>query len=176
MNAFVYHLLTMCTIFDETNYVTWSSRFWCFLRIHSHLSFLMVDPTPFDDPSHTLWFIENLAITTWLLKLGIPSISESVQLIIPTKAIWDEWSSMYGYESNVSWIVKVYEQLFKAKQLGRRLQDYYASIHGLFTKLELYQPYTTNLMTQWHYREELVWCKMGWKTLVPDQCHQADHG
>ena len=36
------------------------------------------------------------------------------------------------------------------------LQDYYASIHGLLTQLVWYHLYTTNLMTQRHYREELA--------------------
>ena len=52
---------------------------------------------------------------TWLLKLAIPSISEPMQLITLSKAIWDEWASMYGYESNISQFVEVYEQLFKVK-------------------------------------------------------------
>ena len=70
---------------------------------------------------------------TWLLKQVIPSISEPMQLITSTKAIWDEWAFMYGYESNISQIVEVYEQLFKAKQSWYYLQDYYASICGLLT-------------------------------------------
>ena len=88
-----------------------------------------------------------------LLNLAIPSISEPMQLITLAKAIWDEWASMYGYESNV---VEVYEQLFKAKQSRRRLQDYYANISGLLTQLERYQSYTTDLTTQHCYREELI--------------------
>ena len=96
------------------------------------------DPPPFGDPSHTSWFIKDQAVMAWLLKLVILSISEPMQLITSTKAIWDKWAFMYGYESNVSQIVEVYEQLFKVKQLGCRLQDYYASIHGLLTQLELY--------------------------------------
>ena len=80
-----------------------------------------------------------------MLKLPIPSISESMQLIMPTKAIWDELDSMYGYESIISRIVEVYEQLFKVNQLGCCLQDYYAKICGLLTQLELYQPYMTDL-------------------------------
>ena len=63
---------------------------------------------------------------------------------------------MYGCESNIYHTVEVYEQLFKAKQSGHRLQGYYANIHGLLTQLELYQPYTTGLTTQRRYREELV--------------------
>ena len=92
----------------------------------------------------------------WLFKLEIPFISEPMQLITPTKAIWDEWASMYGYESNISQIVEVYVQLFKTKQSRCRLQDYYANIHQLLTQLELYKPYTTDLTTQHRYREELV--------------------
>ena len=38
----------------------------------------------------------------WLLKVVIPSISESVQFFTPTKAILDKWASMYAYESNIS--------------------------------------------------------------------------
>ena len=38
----------------------------------------------------------------WLLKLVIPSISEPIQLITLTKAIWDEWASTNGYVSNIS--------------------------------------------------------------------------
>ena len=36
------------------------------------------------------------------------------------------------------------------------IQDYYASIRGLLTQLELYQPYMTDLITQHHYGEELI--------------------
>ena len=47
-------------------------------------------------------------------------------------------------------------KLFKAKLSRCRLQDYYVSIHGLLTQLELYQPYATNLMTQCRDREDLA--------------------
>ena len=63
---------------------------------------------------------------------------------------------MYDYESNISWTIEVYEQLFKAKQLRNCVQDYYASIRGLLTQLELYQPFMIDLITQHGYREELI--------------------
>ena len=63
---------------------------------------------------------------------------------------------MYGYESNISRIIEVNEQLFKEKKLGRRLQDYYASIHGLLNQFEQYQPYAIGHTIQRFYREELV--------------------
>ena len=80
-----------------------------FLQIHGRLSFLTDGPPPFGDTSHTSWFIEDQAIRAWLLKLAILSIGEPMRLITLTKAIWDEWASMYGYESNISRIVEVYE-------------------------------------------------------------------
>ena len=58
----------------------------------------------------------------WLLKLEIPSISEPMQLITLTKA------PMYGYETNISRIIELYVEFFKAKQSRHCLQDYYASI------------------------------------------------
>ena len=79
-----------------------------------------------------------------------------MQLITQTKAIWDEWASRYGYESNISQIIEVYEQLFKAKQSAHCLQDYYVSTHGLLTQLEMYKLYTIDLTTQHCYREELA--------------------
>ena len=63
---------------------------------------------------------------------------------------------MYGYESNITRIIEVNEQFFKAKKLGRRLQDYYARIHGLLNQFEQYQPYTIGRTTQRCYWEELV--------------------
>ena len=36
---------------------------------------------------------------TLLLKLVIPSVNEPIQLITPTKTIWEKWASMYGYKS-----------------------------------------------------------------------------
>ena len=110
---------------------------------------------PFGDPSRTTWFVEDQAIMAWLLKLEIPSICELMHIITPTKAIWDEWASIYRYESNISRIVEVYEQLFKVKQSRHRLQDNYANISGLLTQLKLYQPYTADLINQSCYQEEL---------------------
>ena len=52
---------------------------------------------------------------TWLLKLTIHFISEPMKLIKHTKAVWHEWSYVYGTKFNISRIVEVYEQLFKAK-------------------------------------------------------------
>ena len=63
---------------------------------------------------------------------------------------------MYDYESNISWIMEVYEQLFKAKQSRHCLWNCYASIHGVLTQSELYQSYTIDLMTQCRYRDDLV--------------------
>ena len=93
----------------------------------------MNDPSPLKDPNHPMWFIEDQVVMAWLLKLAISLISEPIQLITPTKAIWDKWASMYGYESNISWIVEVCEQLIKAKWSGCRLQNYYVNIHGLLS-------------------------------------------
>ena len=44
---------------------------------------------------------------TWLLKLVIPSTSDEWTM-------WDEWTSMYGYESNISKIIEIHEEFFKA--------------------------------------------------------------
>ena len=63
---------------------------------------------------------------------------------------------MYGYESNISRIIEVYEQLLNAKQLGHHVLEYYANICGLLTQLELYQPDKNDLMTQRCCREDLT--------------------
>ena len=44
-----------------------------------------------------------------VLKLVIPLISKPMQLITSAKAMWDESDSIFGYESNISQIVEVYE-------------------------------------------------------------------
>ena len=121
-NTFIYHLHSLCTIFDGTNYVTWSASFQHFLHIYGHLSYLTNDPPPFRDPTHTTLFMEDQVVMAWLIKLGIHSICEPIQLITPAQDIWDKWAFMYGYEFNISWIDKVYEQLFKAKSQGVALK------------------------------------------------------
>ena len=74
MNTFVHHLQSPCTIFDGTNYVTWSTSFWYFVQMTlpwGHFSFLADDPPLLWDPSHTTWFIKDQAIMAWLLKMVI---------------------------------------------------------------------------------------------------------
>ena len=79
-----------------------------------------------------------------------------MQLISPSKAIWDEWARMYGYRSNIGRTVEVVEGLFHARQGDRPLQEFYAELRTLLNQLEIYQPYTADLATQRRYREELA--------------------
>ena len=88
--------------------------------------------------------------------MTIPVIAEPMQLIFPSKAIWDEWARMYGYRSNIGRTVEVVEGLFHARQGDRPLQEFYAELRSLLNQLEIYQPYTADLATQRRYREELA--------------------
>ena len=134
MNRFIHHLESICTIFDKTNYVTWFASFWHFFyrfmvgslfsRMTLHHSGILVIQRD---------LLRIKPSREWLLMLAILSISEPIQFITLTKAISDKWASMYGYDSNIYGIVKVYEQLFKVEQSRHPLQDYYASICELLT-------------------------------------------
>ena len=123
--AFINNLQSPTTFFDGTNYVTWSAAFQRFLEIHGRLSYLTDDPPPLQAPHSSTWVIQDRAVTSWMLKMAIPAIAEPMQLISPSRAIWDEWARMYGYQSNIGRTVDIFEGLFKTKQAGRSLQDYY---------------------------------------------------
>ena len=154
--AFVNNLQSPTTLFDGTNYVTWSASFRRFLEIHGRLSFLTDDPASTRGSPLHAWVVQDRAVTSWLLKMAIPSIAEPMQLISPSKTIWDEWTRMYGYRSNISRTVDIFEGLFKTKQAGRSLQDFYGSLRALLNQLEIYQPFATDIATQRRYREELA--------------------
>ena len=154
--AFINNLQIPTTLFDGTNYVTWSAAFQRFLEIHGRLSHLTNAPPLLEAPHFSTWVIQDRAVTSWMLKMAIPEISEPMQLISPSRAIWDEWARMYGYQSNIGRTVDIFEGLFKTKQAGRSLQDYYGSLRSLLTQLEVHQPYTTDIATQRRYREELA--------------------
>jgi hypothetical protein len=155
-NAFIANLQSPTTLFDGTNYVTWAAAFQMFLEIHGRLSFLTDDPPPLEAPHFTTWVVQDRAVTSWLLKMAVPAIAEPMQLISPSKAIWDEWARMYGYRSNITRTVDIFEGLFTTKQAGRPLQEFYGSLRSLLNQLEVYQPYTTDIATQRRYREELA--------------------
>ena len=154
--AFINNLQSPTTLFDGTNYVTWSAAFQRFLEIHGRLSHLTDAPPLLEAPHFSTWVIQDRAVTSWMLKMAIPAIAEPMQLISPSRAIWDEWARMYGYQSNIGRTVDIFEGLFKTKQAGRSLQDYYGSLRSLLTQLEVHQPYTTDIATQRCYREELA--------------------
>ena len=154
--AFINNLQSPTTLFDGTNYVTWSAAFQRFLEIHGRLSHLTDAPPLLEAPHFSTWVIQDRAVTSWMLKMAIPAIAEPMQLISPSRAIWDEWARMYGYQSNIGRTVDIFEGLFKTKQAGRSLQDYYGSLRSLLTQLEVHQPYMTDIATQRRYREELA--------------------
>ena len=136
--------------------MTWSASFRRFLDIHGRLSYVTEDPPSLEDPRLAEWIIQDRAVISWLLKMTIPAIAEPMQLITPSKAIWEEWMRMYGYKSNISRTVDVFENLFKSKQAGRALQEFYGQLRGLLNQLEIYQPYSADITTQRRYREELA--------------------
>ncbi|XP_078439258.1 uncharacterized protein LOC144709554 [Wolffia australiana] len=142
------------TLLDGTNYVTWSAGFRRFLEIHGRLSFLTDDPPSLEDPRFATWITQDQAVTSWLLKMAIPTIAEPMQLLSPSKAIWDEWARMYGYHSNIGRTVEIVEGMFRARQGTRSLQEFYATLRSLLNQLEIYQPYTPDLTVQRRYREE----------------------
>ena len=78
------------------------------------------------------------------------------ELVPDTPSTGLVWARMYGYQSNIGRTVDIFEGLFKTKQAGRSLQDYYGSLRSLLTQLEVHQPYTTDIATQRRYREELA--------------------
>ncbi|XP_078447656.1 uncharacterized protein LOC144716399 [Wolffia australiana] len=143
-------------LLDGTNYVTWSAGFCRFLEIHGRLSFLTENSASLEDPRFATWVTQDQAVTAWLLKMAIPVIAEPMQLISPSKAIWDEWARMYGYRSNIGRTVEIVEGMFRALQGTRTLQDFYATLRSLLNQHKIYQPYTADLTVQRRYREEIV--------------------
>ncbi|XP_078445756.1 uncharacterized protein LOC144714839 [Wolffia australiana] len=153
-HTFITGLLGPTTLLDGTNYVTWSAGFRRFLEIHGRLSFLTDDPPSLEDPRFATWITQDQAVTSWLLKMAIPTIAEPMQLLSPSKAIWDEWARMYGYRSNIGRTVEIVEGMFRARQGTRSLQEFYATLRSLLNQLEIYQPYTPDLTVKRRYREE----------------------
>ncbi|XP_078429368.1 uncharacterized protein LOC144701428 [Wolffia australiana] len=155
-HTFITGLQGPTTLLDGTNYVTWSAGFCRFLEIHGRLSFLTADPPSLEDPRFATWVTQDQAVTSWLLKMAIPTIAEPMQLLSPSKAIWDEWALMYGYRSNIGRTVEIVEGMFRSRQGTRSLQEFYATLRSLLNQLEIYQPYTPDLTVQRCYREEIA--------------------
>ncbi|XP_078445042.1 uncharacterized protein LOC144714219 [Wolffia australiana] len=153
-HTFITGLQGPTTLLDGTNYVTWSAGFCRFLEIHGQLSFLTDDPPSLEDPRFATWITQDQAVTSWLLKMAIPTIAKWMQLLSPSKAIWDEWARMYGYRSNIGRTVEIVEGMFCARQGIRSLQEFYATLRSLLNQLEIYQPYTPDLTVQRHYWKE----------------------
>ncbi|XP_078436651.1 uncharacterized protein LOC144707428 [Wolffia australiana] len=153
-HTFITGLQGPTTLLDGKNYVTWSAGFCRFLEIHGRLSFLTDDPPSLEDPRFATWITQDQAVTSWLLKMAIPTIAEPMQLLSPSKAIWDEWARMYGYRSNIGRTVEIVEGMFRARQGTRSLQEFYATLRSLLNQLEIYQPYTPDLTVQRRYHEE----------------------
>ncbi|XP_078435034.1 uncharacterized protein LOC144706034 [Wolffia australiana] len=153
-HTFITGLQGPTTLLDGTNYAMWSAGFRRFLEIHGRLSFLTDDPPSLEDPRFATWITQEQAVTSWLLKMAILTIVEPMQLLSPSKAIWDEWACMYGYRSNIGRTVEIVEGMFRARRCTRSLQEFYATLRSLLNQLEIYQPYTPDLTVQSHYREE----------------------
>ena len=62
--VFIHHLWSPCSIFEGTNYITWSTNFRPFLQIHGPLPFITDESPLSGDLSHLVWFVSDLGITT----------------------------------------------------------------------------------------------------------------
>ena len=69
----------------------------------------------------------------------ILSNGKPIQLISPSKAIWDEWALTFRYKPNISRMLGIYEKLCLVFQIVCILWYLYTSLlHGLLNQLELY--------------------------------------
>ena len=79
-----------------------------------------------------------------------------MELLSPSKKIWDKWACTYGPSGNIILIFDTFEKSFKSKGSKQTVEDVYASLYGFFTQLEAYQLPTSDMAMQLHYREELA--------------------
>ena len=80
----------------------------CFQRPYDFV-LSMDSPPPLEHPALKVWLIHDQPITSLMLKMVVLAISELIQLISPSKAIWDEWARIFKYEYNISRTMAIYE-------------------------------------------------------------------
>ena len=68
-----------------------------------------------------------------------PTVARGVTILRLAKKIWDVLKLMYGYEKNISWGIKIYEQIFTLEMRDSSMQDHFASLRALLDELDLYQ-------------------------------------
>ena len=126
-----------------------------FLNAHG-LRHHLTDPSPKEsDPKYLEWSRLESAVCSWLISSVATQIMEPLSMTCPARALWLKLETMYANKSNVSRIVRLYEELFACRQGTRTLQSYYGSVDAIFTNLELYQPLVLDLDTLQRYRDEL---------------------
>ena len=141
--------------FDGSNYGPWRGSFLEFLNAHG-LRHHLTDPSPKEsDPEYLEWSRLESAVCSWLISSVATQIMEPLSMTRPARALWLKLETMYANKSNVSRIVRLYEELFACRQGTRTLQNYYGSVDAIFTNLELYQPLVLDLDTLRRYRDEL---------------------
>ena len=94
-----------------------------------------------------------------MFKLTIPHLSQPMELLSPSKKIWDKWVCTYCAPGNIALIVGTFEKSFKLKGLEDDIEEVYTSLYGFLTQLDFYQPFTlymainhaTMRTLQYHY-------------------------
>ena len=141
--------------FDGSNYGPWRGSFLEFLNAHG-LRHHLTDPSPKEsDPEYLEWSRLESVVCSWLISSVVTQIMEPLSMTRPARALWLKLETMYANKSNVSWTVRLYEELFACRQGTRTLQSYYGSVDAIFTNLELYQSLVLDLDTLRRYRNEL---------------------
>ena len=139
------HQITISKL-DGMNFMEWSQYVKISLKSKGKLKYVSEAPPNVKDPKFETWDTENYMVMSWLLNSMKPQIKKTYILLPTAKEIWDAVNKTYSKVGFGTQIFQIKRQIYITKQGSMNVTDYYNTLKGLLTELDLYQNVELQLM------------------------------
>ncbi|XP_057493174.1 uncharacterized protein LOC130778669 [Actinidia eriantha] len=132
------------TLFDGTNYLSWSKSATLFLKSRGKIRYIngTITSLNFGDPGFDKWDQENSLIMSWLIHSMIPEIGEGFLSLDTAKDIWDTVSETYSRRGNIAQVYDLQRRVDSLDQGEMTSLQYYSALTTLWQRLDHLADYT----------------------------------
>ncbi|OVA14978.1 hypothetical protein BVC80_65g25 [Macleaya cordata] len=136
------------------NYLGWCHAVEVFLMGKDKSEHILEEPPSKDSPKYREWARNDAIVLGWLWNSMEPAVARSVQYMKTARLVWTRLKALYSQARNVSRIYDIFDEMFKCRQSGKPLIEYYSLMSGLWDELDIYQPLSTSVEEMQKQREE----------------------
>ncbi|OVA05719.1 hypothetical protein BVC80_1411g2 [Macleaya cordata] len=106
---------------------------------------ILEEPPSKDSSKYRDWARNDAIVLGWLWNSMEPVVAPNVQFTKTARLVWIRLKELFSQERNVTCIYDIFDEIFKCRQSGKPLVEYYSVMSGLWEELDIYQPLSTSV-------------------------------